>query len=77
MQEAKAHISELVKRVQSQPQNITLHGKSVAVVISREAFDKLSQAQDSLVGFMRRSPLYGADEINFERDQSVTCEVIF
>ena len=77
MQEAKAHISELVKRAQSQPQNITLHGKSVAVVISREAFDKLSQAQDSLVGFMRRSPLYGADEINFERDQSVTCEVIF
>lgn len=77
MQEAKAHISDLVKRAQSQPQDITLHGKSVAVVISREAFDKLSQAKDSLVGFMRRSPLYGADDIFFERDQSVTREVIF
>ena len=77
MQEAKAHMSELVKRAQSQPQDITLHGKSVAVVISREAFDRLSQAQDSLVGFMRRSPLYGADEIDFERDPSLTREIAF
>jgi len=77
MQEAKAHISELVKRAQHQPQDITLHGKSVAVVISRETFDRLSQAQDSLVGFMRRSPLYGADDIVFERDPSLTREVAF
>ena len=77
MQEAKAHMSELVKRAQNQPQDITLHGKSVAVVISRETFDRLSQAQDSLVGFMRRSPLYGADDIVFERDQSLTRELAF
>ena len=44
MQEAKARMSELVKRAQTQPQDITLHGKSVAVVISRETFDRLSQA---------------------------------
>lgn len=77
MQQAKAHMAELVKRAQNQPQDITLHGKSVAVVISRETFDRLSQAQDSLVGFMRRSPLYGADDIVFERDQSLTREVAF
>lgn len=77
MQEAKAQLSVLVKRAQNQPQDITLHGKSVAVVISRETFDRLSQAQDSLVGFMRRSPLYGADDIVFERDQSLTREVAF
>ncbi|MFZ1537696.1 MAG: type II toxin-antitoxin system Phd/YefM family antitoxin [Chromatiaceae bacterium] len=77
MQEAKARMSELVKRAQIQPQDITLHGKSVAVVISREAFDRLSQAQDSLVDFMRRSPLHGADDIDFERDQSLTREVSF
>ena len=77
MQEAKAHISELVKRAQHQPQDITLHGKSVAVVVSRETFDRLSQAQDSLVGFMRRSPLYGAADVVFERDQSLTREVAF
>lgn len=77
MQEAKARMSELVKRAQTQPQDITLHGKSVAVVISRETFDRLSQAQDSLVDFMRRSPLYGADDITFERDQNLTREVAF
>jgi len=77
MQEAKARMSELVKRAQTQPQGITLHGKSVAVVVSRETFDRLSQAQDSLVDFMRRSPLYGAEGIAFERDQSLTREVTF
>lgn len=70
-------MSELVKRAQNQPQDITLHGKSVAVVVSREAFDRLSQSQDSLVDFMRRSPLYGADDIILERDQSLTREVSF
>lgn len=77
LQEAKARMSELVKRAQTQPQDITLHGKSVAVVISRETFDRLSLAQDSLVDFMRRSPLYGADDIVFDRDRSPTREVTF
>jgi len=77
MQEAKARMSELVKRAQTQPQNITLHGKSVAVVISRDMFDRLSQVQDSLVDFMRQSPLHGAEDIPLERDQSLTREVTF
>jgi len=77
MQDAKARMSELVKRAQSQPQDITLHGKSVAVVISRETFDRLSQAQDSLVDFMRRSPLYDSEDILFDRDRSLTREVGF
>lgn len=77
MQEAKARMSELVKRAQTQPQDITLHGKSVAVVISRETFDRLSQAQDSLVDFMRRSPLFGTDDLTLEREQSLTREVSF
>jgi hypothetical protein len=57
-----------------------VHGKSVAVVISRETFDRLlqtPQTQGSLVDFMRCSPLYGADDIVFERDQSLTREVSF
>ena len=77
MQEAKARMSELVKCAQMQPQDITVHGRSVAVVISRETFDRLSLAQDSLVEFMRRSPLYGADDIAFERDTSLIREVAF
>ncbi|MDD2892883.1 MAG: type II toxin-antitoxin system Phd/YefM family antitoxin [Halothiobacillaceae bacterium] len=70
MQEAKAQLSELVKRARSQPQDITLHGKLVAVVVSHETFDRLSQSQGSLVEFMRHSPLYGNDELVFEREQS-------
>jgi prevent-host-death family protein len=74
MQEAKARMSELVKNAQNQPQDITLHGKSVAVVLSREAFDRLSQSNDSLADFMRRSPLYGDETLFFERDNSPTRE---
>jgi prevent-host-death family protein len=77
IQEAKARMSELVKRAQTQPQGITLHGKPVAVVMSCETFDRLSQTQGSLVDFMRRSPLYGDDDIVFERDHSLTREVGF
>lgn len=68
MQEAKARMSELVKRAQSEgPQDITLHGKSVAVVLSRETYDQLSRNQQSLTEFMRQSPLYGLEDILFER----------
>lgn len=72
MQDAKARMSELVKSAQSQPQDITVHGKSVAVVVSRGTFDRLSQAQDSLTAFMRRSPFVDADDVVFERDASLT-----
>ncbi len=74
IQEAKARMSELIKRAQEQPQDITLHGKSVAVVVSRDEFDRLSQTEDSLVDFMRRSPLYDLQEVDLERDKSLTRE---
>ena len=64
MQEAKARLSEVVKLAESEgPQNITLHGRSVAVVLSRAAFENISGSESSLVEFMRRSPLYGLEEI--------------
>lgn len=78
MQDAKARMSELVKQAQSQgPQEITMHGRPVAVVVSRETYDRLSQTGDSLVAFMRRSPLHGSDDIEFKRDKSATREVAF
>ena len=77
MQEAKAHMSELIQRAgQVGPQEITVHGRSVAVVLSREAFDRLAGANHSLVEFMRNSPLYGVEEISFERDTSLTREAM-
>ena len=66
--EASARISELVESAQEQPQDITMQGKSVAVVVWRDTFDRLSQPQGSLADFMRRSPLFDAKDIRFERE---------
>jgi prevent-host-death family protein len=76
MQEAKAKLSELVKRAQLEgPQDITLHGESVAVVLSREAFEQLTNPSMSLVDFMRASPLYDLENLVFEREDSLPREV--
>ena len=74
MQDAKARLSEVVKSAQQQPQDITVHGHSVAVVVSRETFDSLSNGQGSLVDFMQRSPLFEADDVLFERESGLTRE---
>lgn len=76
MQEAKARLSELVKQAELDgPQDITIHGRSVAVMLSRAEFDRLTGTGESLVDFMRRSPLYGLDDVNIERDRSAAREV--
>lgn len=78
IQAAKARFSEMIKHaIDEGPQEITLHGRPVAVVISRELFASLCGNQVSLVDFMRASPLYAQDDIAFERDQSLTREVDF
>ena len=78
MQTAKARFSEVVKQAADDgPQEITVHGRSVAVVISRDLFDRLSGNQASLVEFMRASPLHEQDDIVFERDHSLPREVDF
>lgn len=71
MQEAKARLSELVERAVSDgPQTITQDGEAVAVVMSRAAFERLAANEESIVQFMRRSPLYGNEDVSFERDES-------
>lgn len=76
MQEAKSRLSEVVKHAANEgPQEITVHGKSVAVVLSRADYDRLAGTGESLVAFMRRSPLAGAEDIPFERDASPVREI--
>jgi prevent-host-death family protein len=78
MQAAKARFSELVKQAaDGSPQDITLHGRSVAVVVSRELFDRLSGNPDSLVDLMQQSPLCGQDDLTLDRDASLPREVNF
>ncbi len=77
MQEAKARLSEVVKLAESSgPQDITVHGRSVAVLVSRAAFDRLSGQQASLLEFMQASPLAKLpDNFEFARDRSLTRTV--
>ncbi len=74
MQGAKARMSELVKQAQRQPQDITVHGKSMAVVVSHRTYDRLTGGRDSLVDFMRNSPLHGSEDLKLDRDPSLTRE---
>jgi prevent-host-death family protein len=76
IQEAKAQFSELVRQAeQGGPQEITWHGRGVAVVLSRADYERLSGAGQTLVEFMQRSPLFGEDEFDLSRDDSPTREV--
>jgi prevent-host-death family protein len=82
MQEAKARLSEVVKCAQREgPQDITLHGRSVAVLLSREAFERLAGNTQSLLAFMQASPLFGDEDepgcVEFTRDTSPPREVGF
>ena len=53
-----------------------MHGKSVAVVLARAAFERLSGQQASLLAFMQASPLAGLDdELVIEPDTSLTRDV--
>ncbi len=75
MQEAKSRLSEVVKDAEREgPQEITVHGRPVAVVLSRADYDRLAGTGESLVAFMRRSPLAGAEDLDIARDQSLTRE---
>lgn len=77
IQEAKTHLSELVRAAErAGPQAITWHGREVAVVLSRAEYERLTSAGQSLVEFMRRSPLFDTDDIDLSRNTSTTREVV-
>jgi prevent-host-death family protein len=68
LQEAKAKLSELVKRAASEgPQEITVHGTRTAVLLSAEEFARLTSPPASLLEVFLRAPIDGEDLV-FERD---------
>ena len=72
LQEAKGKFSEVVKNAQSKgPQNITVHGEPVAVLISRRDYLKLIHPKPCFVEFLRSSPLVGSD-LKITREQTAT-----
>ena len=75
LQEAKGKFSEVVKNAQSQgPQNITVHGEPVAVLISRRDYLKLIHPQPSFVELLRASPLVGSG-LDVTREQTPTRKI--
>ncbi len=75
LQEAKARLSEVIKRAAKEgPQKITVHGEPTAVVVSNEEYERLKRPKGSFVKFMRSSPLYGL-ELNLRREQTITRDV--
>lgn len=75
LQQAKAHLSELVKSASDgKPQEITLRGKPAVIVLSTEQYSKLLKPHVSLVAFLRKSPLVGI-ELTIQRDKSLPREI--
>ena len=69
LQKAKAHLSDVVRQCDFEPQFISLRGVETAVLVNIEEYKRLSSPKKDLVSFLRSSPLCGLD-IEFERDKS-------
>jgi prevent-host-death family protein len=65
--DAKARFSEVLERARSEgPQTITRNGRTTAVVVSAEEWERKTRRKGSLAEFFANSPLRGA-EIDLER----------
>jgi prevent-host-death family protein len=62
LQDAKAHLSEVVRQAQQRgPQRVTLHGRDAVVVIRAEEFDRMRRpiSGRDIVAALATSPLAG------------------
>jgi prevent-host-death family protein len=64
--DAKARLSEVIERAQTDPQIITRHGKPSAVVVSAEEWARKTGRKGTLAEFLLASPLRGA-RLDLER----------
>lgn len=63
---AKARLSEVVERAQSEPQTITRNGKPSVMIVSVEEWARKTSRKGTLADFLLNSPLRGV-EIDVER----------
>ena len=63
LQDAKNRLSEVVRKAAAEgPQVITLRGDDAVVVVAADEYARLTRKlDDSLVDFLRKSPLGGVD----------------
>ena len=68
--DAKARLSEVIERAQTDPQIITRHGKPSAVIVSAEEWARKTVRKGTLAEFLLASPLREADlDLERVRDQ--------
>lgn len=58
---AKARLSEVIERAQSEPQTITRNGRPSVVVVSVEEWNRKAVRKGSLGSFLLGSPLAGSE----------------
>ena len=75
VQEARARFSDLMTAAAEHgPQTIMIRGSRAAVVLSADAYDRLSRTKPSLARFLKESPLAGVD-LDLKRDRSAGRQV--
>jgi prevent-host-death family protein len=58
---AKAHLSEVIERAQSEPQMITRNVTPSVVIVSVEEWNRKTERKGSLAAYLLSSPLARAD----------------
>jgi prevent-host-death family protein len=59
--EAKAKFSEVIDKAKSEgPQKITKHGRTTAVVVAAEEWERKTERKGNLAEFLAASPLHGS-----------------
>ncbi len=75
LHDAKNRLSQLLRQAREGPQVISVRGEERAVVLSLEAYRRLTGAEDDdLVGFLRASPWAGVD-LDLERPRDAPREL--
>lgn len=77
LQTAKAKFSALIRDAKTKgPQAITRHGRTEAVILSKESYDAIRRPAVGLVEFLRASPFRGVS-LNLRRNttRSRTVEI--
>jgi len=71
LQEAKRHLSQLIKQaVGGDAQMVTVHGKPTAVVVSAEEYARLTRHRGKLSTALLRPDLAGED-LDFSRNRDI------
>ena len=75
LQNAKNKLSEVIEQAcTSGPQVITSRGRDKAVIVSFEAYRKLTAPEGNLLEFFRDSPLVGA-QLDLERSHDLGRDI--